>query len=135
MLAWLSGMRCRLAHSPATISCSSKSRLVLTFLVLPFLYLLTQVIPDKFQKSSKRLCVKHNNHYNYRLLQSAKSCTHNAPKCTIFRAERMGHSFPPLTPFGASILAPLALYHHPPTSTTSHVRQIVSAGVCFVGKG
>jgi len=45
MLVWLSGMRCRLAYGPAdatvTISCSSKSRLVLPFLVLPFCYLLT----------------------------------------------------------------------------------------------
>ena len=41
-----------------TISCSSKSRLVLTFLVLPFWYLLTQVVPDIFQKSSKTVvCV------------------------------------------------------------------------------
>ena len=38
---------------PLTISCSSKSRLVLTFLVLPFWYLLTQVDPDIFQTSSK----------------------------------------------------------------------------------
>ena len=38
---------------PLTISCSSKSRLVLTFLVLPFWYLLTRVVPDKFQKSRK----------------------------------------------------------------------------------
>ena len=38
---------------PLTISCSSKSRLV-----LPFWYLLTQVVPDKFQKSSKTIvCV------------------------------------------------------------------------------
>ena len=39
---------------PLTISCSSKSRLV-----LPFWYLLTRVVPDKFQKSSKTivLCV------------------------------------------------------------------------------
>jgi len=61
MLAWLSGMRCRLAYSPAlplTISCSSKSRLVLTFLVLPFWYLLTRVVPDRFQQSSKTVvCV------------------------------------------------------------------------------
>ena len=43
---------------PLTISCSSKSRLVLTFLVLPFCYLLTQVVPDIFQKSSKTVvCV------------------------------------------------------------------------------
>jgi len=33
---------------PLTISCSSKSRLV-----LPFWYLLTRVVPDIFQKSSK----------------------------------------------------------------------------------
>ena len=37
---------------PLTTSCSSKSRLVLTFLVLPFC-LLTRVVPDIFQKSSK----------------------------------------------------------------------------------
>ena len=43
---------------PLTISCSSKSRLVLTFLFLPFWYLLTQVVPDKLQKSSKMVvCV------------------------------------------------------------------------------
>ena len=35
---------------PLTLSCSSKSRLVLTFLVLPFWYLLTRVVPDIFQK-------------------------------------------------------------------------------------
>ena len=41
-----------------TISCSSKSKLVLPFLVLPFWYLLTRVVPDKFQKSSKTtVCV------------------------------------------------------------------------------
>jgi len=39
------------------VSCSSKSRLVLTFLVLPFWYLLTRVVPDIFQKSSKTVCV------------------------------------------------------------------------------
>ena len=38
---------------PLTISCSSKSRLVLTCLVLPFWYLLTRVVLDMFQKSSK----------------------------------------------------------------------------------
>ena len=43
---------------PLTISCSSKSRLVLPFVVLPFWYLLTRVVPDKFQKSSKMIvCV------------------------------------------------------------------------------
>jgi len=43
---------------PLTLSCSSKSRLVLLFLVLPFWYLLTRVVPDKFQKSSKMVvCV------------------------------------------------------------------------------
>ena len=43
---------------PLTVSCSSKSRLVLPFLVLPFWYLLTRVVPDKFQKSSKTVvCV------------------------------------------------------------------------------
>ena len=58
MLAWLSGIRCRPAYSQQmplslTISCSSKSRLV-----LPFWYLLTRVVPDKFQNSSKTIvCV------------------------------------------------------------------------------
>ena len=43
---------------PLTISCSTKSRLVLTFLVLPFWYLLTRLVPDIFQKSSKTIvCV------------------------------------------------------------------------------
>jgi len=43
---------------PLTNSCSSKSRLVLPFLVLPFWYLVTWVVPDKFQKSSKTVvCV------------------------------------------------------------------------------
>ena len=41
-----------------SVSCSSKSRLVLTFLVLPFWYLLTRVDPDIFQTSSKMVvCV------------------------------------------------------------------------------
>ena len=40
---------------PLTISCSSKSRLVLNFLVLPFWYLLTRVDPGS--KAVKRLCV------------------------------------------------------------------------------
>jgi len=43
---------------PLTVSCSSKSRLVLTFLVLPLWYLLTRVVPDIFQKGSKTVvCV------------------------------------------------------------------------------
>ena len=43
---------------PLTISCTSKSRLVLLLLVLPFWYLLTRVVPDIFQKSSKTVvCV------------------------------------------------------------------------------
>jgi len=43
---------------PLTISCSSKYILVLTCLVLPFWYLLTRVVPDIFQKSSKTVvCV------------------------------------------------------------------------------
>jgi len=51
---------------PLTISCFSKSRLVLLFLVLPFWYLLTRVVPDRFQQSSKTVvcvcvCVRVNN--------------------------------------------------------------------------
>jgi len=42
---------------PLTISCSSKSRLVLTFLVLPFWYLLTRVSRTNSRRAVKRLCV------------------------------------------------------------------------------
>ena len=63
MLSWLSawGADLHIARRmplPLTVSCSSKSRLVLTFLVLPFWHLLTQVVPDIFQKNSKTVvCV------------------------------------------------------------------------------
>jgi len=68
MLAWLSawGADLHIAQRmplSLTISCSSKSSLVLTFLVLPFWYLLTRVVPGGgrghiFQKSSKTVvCV------------------------------------------------------------------------------
>jgi len=62
-LVWLSawGADLHIAQQmplPLTISCSSKSRLVLTFMVLPFWYLLTRVDPDIFQTSSKTVvCV------------------------------------------------------------------------------
>jgi len=39
-----------------TISCSSKSRLVLPFLVLPFWYLLTWLVPTNSRRAVKRLC-------------------------------------------------------------------------------
>jgi len=43
---------------PLTISCSSKSRLVLPSWFLPSWYLLTWIVPDKFQKSRKTIvCV------------------------------------------------------------------------------
>ena len=43
---------------PLTISCSSKSRLVLPSWFLPSWYLLTRVVPDKFQKNRKTVvCV------------------------------------------------------------------------------
>jgi len=42
---------------PLTVSCSSKSRLVLTSLVLPFWYLLTQEVPTYSRRAVKRLCV------------------------------------------------------------------------------
>jgi len=63
MLVWLSawGADLHIAQQmplPLTISCSSKSRLVLTFLVLHFWYLMTRVDPDIFQTSSKMVvCV------------------------------------------------------------------------------
>ena len=50
---------------PLTISCSSKSRLVFTFLVLPFQCWLTWVVPDEIQEGRKtvvyvcvRVCVR-----------------------------------------------------------------------------
>jgi len=64
MLACLSGMRCRLACSPADATATHYLLLQWiqigskTFLVLPFWYLLTQVILDILQKSSKTVvCV------------------------------------------------------------------------------
>ena len=42
---------------PLTISCSSKSRLALPAWFLPFWYLLTRMVPDKFQKSSKLIVI------------------------------------------------------------------------------
>jgi len=43
---------------PLTISGCSKSRLVLLSWFLPFWYLLTRVVPDKFQKNSETIvCV------------------------------------------------------------------------------
>jgi len=63
MLAWLSGIGADLHVTqqmplPLTVSCSSKSKIGFTFLVLPIWYLLTRVVPDKFQKSSKTIvCV------------------------------------------------------------------------------
>ena len=63
MLAWLPawGADLHIAQQmplTLTISCSCKSRLVLTFLVLPLWYLLTRVDPDIFQTSSKTVvCV------------------------------------------------------------------------------
>jgi len=50
MLAWLSA---QLMPLPLTISCSSRSRLV-----LPFWYRLTRVVPDKIQEGRKTVvCV------------------------------------------------------------------------------
>jgi len=59
MLAWLSEMRCRLHMAqqmplPLTISCFSKPELVLPSW-FPFWYLLTWVVPDKFQENSKTI--------------------------------------------------------------------------------
>ena len=59
---------------PLTISCSSKSRLVWTFLVLPFWYLLTRVDPDVFQTSSKTVvcvCVSYANSAGGRIFITA----------------------------------------------------------------
>jgi len=39
------------------------------------------------QSGGENTKMKHNNQYNYRLLQSAKYSTHNAPKCTVFHAK------------------------------------------------
>ena len=58
MVVW-DGVQIAQMPLPLTISRSSKSRLVLTFLVLPFWYLLTQVDLDIFQASSKTVvCVQ-----------------------------------------------------------------------------
>jgi len=57
---YLSGTRCRFAYAqlmplPFTVSCSSKSRLVFTFLVIPFWYRFTRVVPDTVQGTVKWL--------------------------------------------------------------------------------
>jgi len=60
MLARLSGADLHIAQQmplPLTISCFSKSRLV-----LPFWHLLTRVVRDKFQKSSKTIVCVCNDH-------------------------------------------------------------------------
>jgi len=56
-------MRCRLAYSPADAIVThylllQQFQIGFTFLVLPFWYLLTRVVPDRFQQSSKTVvCV------------------------------------------------------------------------------
>ena len=75
---------------PLTISCSSKSRLVLTFLVLPFWYLLTRVVPDIFQKSSKTVvcvcvCVLHEIVAMGGHLWWAKYLSLNPPELYVYR--------------------------------------------------
>jgi len=63
MLAWLSGMRCRLACSPADATAAhylllQQIQIGLTCLVLSFWYLLTRVVPNIVHKSSKMVvCV------------------------------------------------------------------------------
>jgi len=60
MLAWLFSLgwgtdlhMAQLMPLPLTVSCFSKSRLVLLFW-----YWLTRVIPDKVQRAVKRMCVR-----------------------------------------------------------------------------
>jgi len=63
MLVWLSGLRCRFAYGLAEATATHYVLLQwvqtgFTFLVLPFWYRLTQVVPDKIQKSRKTIvCV------------------------------------------------------------------------------
>jgi len=70
-----------------TVSCSSKSRLVLTLLVVPFWYLLTRVVPDKFQKSSKTVvcvCFVHTDLY-LKTITITRNCTYNCFCTNIHR--------------------------------------------------
>ena len=82
---------------PLTISCSSKSRLVLPLLVLPFWYLLTWVAPDKFQKSSKtivcvRVCVCVCNVWKVMMLNwSHSSSVERYCGCQIFKMVDLCH--------------------------------------------
>jgi len=60
MLVWLSGMRCRSAYRPADATATHYLLLQLnqigfTFLVLPFWYRLTRVVPDAVQGAVKWL--------------------------------------------------------------------------------
>jgi len=66
---------------PLTVSCSSKSRLVLTVLVLPFWCLLTRVVLDRFQQSSKTVvcvCVCVSEPYCHSILFVCLSVGHSA---------------------------------------------------------
>jgi len=60
MLAWLSRMRCKLAYGQADATAThylllQQIQIGFTFLVFTFWYLLTWVVADKFQKSSKTI--------------------------------------------------------------------------------
>jgi len=84
---------------PLTISCSSKSRLV-----LPFWYLLTRVVPDRFQQSSKTVvCVccnkliKHSklsrqnkNYSNIHTINTYANMTEAPPPATIVQMRPAG---------------------------------------------
>jgi len=93
---------------PLTISCSSESRLVLPFLVLPFWYLLTRVLLDRFQQSSKtvvcvcvcvceyakmactEVCFCHHKHLSYMGFRQFKElCQNSTISCCIFMSVEM----------------------------------------------
>ena len=92
MLAWLclsQGANLHMAQlmsSPLTIFCSSKSRLVLPFLILPFYCWLTWVVPDEIQEGHKTVvcvcacvCVNMNiKHTHFAKLTVIFTCMYNS---------------------------------------------------------
>jgi len=75
---------------PLTISCSSKSRMVLPFMVLPFWCQLTWIIPDKIQEGHKMVvcvCVwvlGSNCHHSLRFQSLLSWSLHVSTRCSTF---------------------------------------------------
>jgi len=116
---------------PLIVSCFSKSRLVLTFLVLPFWYLLTRVVPDIFQKSSKTVvCIQK---ILILILRSGWVINVERAKDRIIRPRDHphlhGNSRGPKTTFRSIPLGPFPCLYSPPLQPPCTVSNILCACV------